>query len=93
MAVAKTVEKTKLIVRVEAGEGTYKNMTFNSIKESATEFAKRLGISKTSLSLRLNNQIHFSQRDIYRSMRILQISPEELGVYFFDKEKDPEYWF
>ena len=29
MAVAKTVEKTKLIVRVEAGEGTYKNMTFN----------------------------------------------------------------
>lgn len=60
---------------------------------SDTVFAKRLGISKTSLSLRLNNQIHFSQRDIYKSMRILQISPEELGVYFFDKEKDPEYWF
>lgn len=60
---------------------------------SDTVFAKRLGISKTSLLLRLNNQIHFSQRDIYRSMRILQISPEELGVYFFDKEKDPEYWF
>lgn len=60
---------------------------------SDTVFAKRLGISKTSLSLRLNNQIHFSQRDIYRSMRILQISPEKLGVYFFDKEKDPEYWF
>lgn len=60
---------------------------------SDTVFAKRLGISKTSLSLRLNNQIHFSQRDIYRSMRILQISPEELGVYFFDKEKDLEYWF
>ncbi len=60
---------------------------------SDTVFAKRLGISKTSLSLRLNNQIHFSQRDIYRSMRILQISPEELGVYFFDKEKDSEYWF
>ena len=39
MAVAKTVEKTKLIVRVEAGEGTYKNMTFNSIKESATDEA------------------------------------------------------
>ena len=60
---------------------------------SDTVFAKRLGISKTSLSLRLNNQIHFSQRDIYKSMRILQISPEELGVYFFDKEKDQEYWF
>ena len=36
-------------------------------------FAARLGISKTSLSLRLNNQLHFSQRDIYNSMRILQI--------------------
>ena len=34
-------------------------------------FAARLGISKTSLSLRLNNQLHFSQRDIYNSMRIL----------------------
>ena len=60
---------------------------------SDTVFAKRLGISKTSLSLRLNNQIHFSQRDIYKSMRILQISPEELGVYFLDQEQDPEYWF
>ena len=79
-----------------------KRMNFNYEKlrgrirekmRSDTVFAKRLGISKTSLSLRLNNQIHFSQRDIYRSMRILQISPEELGVYFFDKEKDPEYWF
>ena len=79
-----------------------KRMNFNYEKlrgrirekmRSDTVFAKRLGISKTSLSLRLNNQIHFSQRDIYKSMRILQISPEELGVYFFDKEKDPEYWF
>ena len=39
-------------------------------------FAARLGISKTSLSLRLNNQLHFSQRDIYNSMRILQIRPD-----------------
>lgn len=42
-------------------------------------FAARLGISKTSLSLRLNNQLHFSQRDIYNSMRILQIRPDEVG--------------
>lgn len=45
-------------------------------------FAARLGISKTSLSLRLNNQLHFSQRDIYNSMRILQIRPDEVGAYF-----------
>lgn len=56
-------------------------------------FATRLGISKTSLSLRLNNQIHFSQRDIYNSMRILQISPEEVGMYFFDKQPEREIPF
>lgn len=48
-------------------------------------FAARLGISKTSLSLRLNNQLHFSQRDIYNSMRILQIRPDEVGAYFFER--------
>lgn len=47
-------------------------------------FAARLGISKTSLSLRLNNQLHFSQRDIYNSMRILQIRPDEVGAYFLN---------
>lgn len=54
---------------------------------SDTVFAKRLGLSKTSLSLRLSNRLHFSQCDIYNSMRILQIPPEELESYFFDKEK------
>ncbi len=60
---------------------------------SDTVFAKRIGLSKTSLSLRLSNRLHFSQCDIYNSMRILQIPPEELESYFFDKEKGPEYWF
>lgn len=36
---------------------------------SDTVFAKRLGLSKTSLSLRLSNRLHFSQCDIYNSMR------------------------
>lgn len=39
MAVTRTIERTKLIVRVEAGEGAYKNMTFSSIKESAPDEA------------------------------------------------------
>lgn len=56
-------------------------------------FAARLGISKTSLSLRLNNQLHFSQRDIYNSMRILQIRPDEVGAYFFERPRCEEFYF
>ena len=52
-------------------------------------FAARLGISKTSLSLRL----HFSQRDIYNSMRILQIRPDEVGAYFFERPRCEEFYF
>lgn len=35
MAVSKSVEKTKLLVRVENEDGSMKNLTFNNIKESA----------------------------------------------------------
>lgn len=56
-------------------------------------FAARLGISKTSLSLRLNNQLRFSQNDIYKSMRILQIRPEEIGSYFFVRPPKGEVYF
>ena len=48
-------------------------------------FAARLGISKTSLSLRLNN--------IYNSMRILQIRPDEVGAYFFERPRCEEFDF
>ena len=49
-------------------------------------FAARLGISKTSLSLRLNNQLRFS-------MRILQIRPDEVGAYFFERPRCEEFYF
>lgn len=35
MAVSKSVEKTKLLVRVENEDGSMKNLTFSNIKESA----------------------------------------------------------
>ena len=46
-------------------------------------FAARRGISKTSLSL----------RDIYNSMRILQIRPDEVGAYFFERPRCEEFYF
>ena len=60
---------------------------------SGVVFAARLGISKTSLSLRLNNQLHFSQRDIHNSMRILKIRPDEIGAYFFERPRCEEFYF
>lgn len=47
------------------------------------EFARKMGISQRSLSLKLNNIRHFTQDEIQRATLILDISPEEVGAYFF----------
>lgn len=45
-------------------------------------------MSKTSLSLRLNNQLHFSQRDIAVALRVLSIPEEEAGKYFLRAKRN-----
>ena len=37
MAVSKSVEKTRLLVRIENTDGSLKNLTFNNIRESASD--------------------------------------------------------
>ena len=37
MAISKSVEKTRLLVRVENTDGSLKNLTFNNIRESASD--------------------------------------------------------
>ncbi|WP_289182963.1 DUF739 family protein [uncultured Dubosiella sp.] len=51
---------------------------------SEEEFAKRLGISKTSLSGRLNNKLEFSSKEIMKSCEILGISLDNVSKYFFE---------
>ena len=46
-------------------------------------FAEKLGIGRVSLSQRLNNQLEFSQDEIFCSCDILGIRHEEIPVYFF----------
>ena len=46
-------------------------------------FAKKLGISENSLSLKLNGKTGFSQEDIVKWSDILGIIPCEYGDYFF----------
>lgn len=46
-------------------------------------FANKLGIGRVSLSKRLNNQIEFTQEEIYNTCEILGIKLEEIPLYFF----------
>lgn len=67
-------------------------MSFNysklrgKIRETFTteaEFAKAIGIGRTSLSQRLNGKLEFSQREINESIRVLQLSEKDIPFYFF----------
>ena len=46
-------------------------------------FAEKLGIGRVSLSQRLNNQLEFSQDEIFKSCEILKIDFSEMKAYFF----------
>lgn len=46
-------------------------------------FAKMLGIGRVSLSQRLNNQLEFSQDEIFKACSILNINVKEISEYFF----------
>lgn len=47
------------------------------------KFAKSLGVSERTLSLKLNNKVPFTQPEILRASRLLNISPKKLDEYFF----------
>ena len=49
-------------------------------------FSALLGIGRVSLSQRLNNQLEFSQDEIFKSCDILEIKREDIPEYFFTLE-------
>ena len=53
---------------------------------SQDNFAKALKISARSLSLKLNNYVSFTSEEIYKSLKLLNISDEEVMEYFFNKK-------
>lgn len=46
-------------------------------------FSELLGIGRVSLSQRLNNQLEFSQDEMFKTCDILGIAREEIPAYFF----------
>ncbi len=46
-------------------------------------FANAIGISRTTLNLKLNGKGNFSQEEIAKSIEVLGIPQENLSEYFF----------
>jgi transcriptional regulator with XRE-family HTH domain len=51
-------------------------------------FAKEMGMSKTSLSEKLNNKVEFTQKEIKKAIELLHIPKEEIPMYFFTVENE-----
>lgn len=51
-----------------------------------TKFAKKLGISRTSMSQRMNNASEFSATEILNASRLLEIPAADIPDYFFSEE-------
>jgi transcriptional regulator with XRE-family HTH domain len=54
--------------------------------KTEASFAKKMGISTTSLSQKLNNKVEFTQAEIERAVELLNIPKEEIPMYFFTVE-------
>lgn len=50
------------------------------------EFAKALGISKTSLSAKLNGHVEFTQSEIASSVVLLEIPHDSIHILFFNEK-------
>ena len=51
---------------------------------SQKNFAKIMGLSERSITLKLNNRIHFTQDEISKAAEILGLANEEIQYFFFD---------
>lgn len=46
-------------------------------------FANALGIGRVSLSQRLNNQLEFDAKEIFNSIKLLELTENDIPEYFF----------
>lgn len=61
------------------------------VYNTQNNFAKALGIGRTSVSQRLNNHSEFTQNEIYKTCQLLGIGLDKLDEYFFNyKVKKPK---
>lgn len=46
-------------------------------------FAQKMGVSRTTLSQKLNNINEFTQQEINKAVELLDLPVEEIPIYFF----------
>ncbi len=46
-------------------------------------FAKRMGLSERTISLKLNNKVAFKQPEIQKALPILGLTESDIQAYFF----------
>lgn len=46
-------------------------------------FAKRMGLSERTISLKLNNKVAFKQPEIQKALSILGLTESDIQAYFF----------
>jgi len=54
--------------------------------KTRTKFAKALGLSERSLSLKLNNKVGWKQKEIIKAAELLNIDEKQIPLYFFTIE-------
>ncbi len=53
---------------------------------SESKLAKKIGLSPTSLSYRLNNGVEFSSTEMYQIITVLGLESFEIKEYFFEEK-------
>lgn len=56
------------------------------IYNTQESFSSAMGISTVSLSAKLNNKNDWSQKEINKAAKLLNIPAKEISVYFFTQE-------
>lgn len=76
------LKKTRLII-------DYSKLKGKIVENCGTRknFAKEMGLSERSISLKLNSKVDFSQTEIAKALSILNIQPSEIDEYFFRYKK------
>lgn len=54
--------------------------------ETQDAFSKAMGLSNTSISLKLNNRVEWTQQEINRAADILKIPEDKVYNYFFTEK-------
>ena len=55
------------------------------------KFAEAIGISKASISAKLNNRVDFTQTEIRKAIFLLKIPENEVSLYYFFYKRKEEY--